>query len=52
MKQIQHVIRIEKPDIIHIHSTFAGAFVRLPLIFKKIDLKLYIVLMAGHLLWK
>lgn len=35
MKQIQHVIRIEKPDIIHIHSTFAGAFVRLPLILKK-----------------
>lgn len=31
MKEIQHVIRQEKPDIIHVHSTFAGLFVRLPL---------------------
>lgn len=35
MKEIQHVIRQEEPDIIHIHSTFAGIFVRLPLWFKK-----------------
>lgn len=35
MKEIQNVIRQENPDIIHIHSTFAGFFVRLPLWFKK-----------------
>ena len=35
MKEIKHAIRQENPDIIHIHSTFAGIFVRLPLWFKK-----------------
>lgn len=35
VKEIQHAIRNEKPDIIHIHSTFAGVFVRLPLLLKK-----------------
>lgn len=35
MKEIWHVIRQEKPDIIHIHSTFAGVFVRLPLLLKR-----------------
>ena len=35
MKEIKHVIQQEKPDIIHVHSTFAGIFVRLPLWLKK-----------------
>lgn len=34
------MIRLEKPDIIHIHSTFAGVFVRLPLLLKKNQSKL------------
>lgn len=35
IKYIKKVIEIEKPDIIHVHSTFAGVFVRVPLFFKK-----------------
>ncbi|OBW58414.1 glycosyl transferase [Solibacillus silvestris] len=35
MKEIKQVIEQEEPDIIHVHSTFAGIFVRLPLWLKK-----------------
>lgn len=35
IKQIHTVIKDVKPDIIHVHSTWAGFFVRLPYLFKK-----------------
>lgn len=35
INEILRVIRQEKPDIIHVHSTFAGVFVRLPLWLQK-----------------
>lgn len=35
MKQIHRVIGEIQPDIIHVHSTWAGLFVRLPYLFKK-----------------
>ncbi|WP_308012845.1 glycosyltransferase [Priestia aryabhattai] len=34
IKQIQKIIKKEQPDIVHIHSTFAGFFTRLPLFLK------------------
>ncbi|BBN97845.1 glycosyltransferase [Sporolactobacillus terrae] len=34
MIRIQKLIKQIKPDIVHIHSTFAGVFVRLPLFFQ------------------
>jgi len=33
MKQIRRVIKEVNPDIVHVHSTFAGVFLRLPLFF-------------------
>lgn len=35
IKQIHEVIEEVNPDIIHIHSTWAGLFVRLPYLFRK-----------------
>ena len=35
IKQIYAVIKDVNPDIIHVHSTWAGFFVRLPYLFKK-----------------
>ena len=35
IKQIHAVIEDVNPDIIHVHSTWAGLFVRLPYLFKK-----------------
>ena len=35
MKQIHEVIEKVNPDIIHVHSTWAGLFVRLPYLFRK-----------------
>lgn len=35
IKQIHDVIEDINPDIIHVHSTWAGLFVRLPYLFKK-----------------
>lgn len=35
IRQIHAVIEDVKPDIIHVHSTWAGLFVRLPYLFKK-----------------
>ncbi|PGZ80267.1 glycosyl transferase [Priestia megaterium] len=45
MRQITYEIERVKPDIIHVHSTFAGVFVRLPLFFKK---KKYKVVYCSH----
>ena len=35
IKQIHAIIKDVNPDIIHVHSTWAGLFVRLPYLFKK-----------------
>lgn len=35
IKQIHAIIKDVNPDIIHVHSTWAGFFVRLPYLFKK-----------------
>lgn len=35
IKQIHEVIKKVNPDIIHVHSTWAGLFVRLPYLFRK-----------------
>lgn len=35
IKQIHEIINIVNPDIIHVHSTWAGFFVRLPYLFRK-----------------
>lgn len=35
IKQIHAIIKEVNPDIIHVHSTWAGLFVRLPYLFKK-----------------
>lgn len=35
VKQIHEVIEMVNPDIIHVHSTWAGLFVRLPYLFRK-----------------
>lgn len=35
IKQIHEVIEKVNPDIIHVHSTWAGLFVRLPYLFRK-----------------
>jgi len=35
IKQIHVIIKEVNPDIIHVHSTWAGLFVRLPYLFKK-----------------
>lgn len=43
--KINSEIKRVKPDIVHIHSTFAGFFVRLPLFFKK---KKYKVVYCSH----
>lgn len=45
MHQIICEIERVKPDIIHIHSTFAGVFVRLPLFFRK---KKYKIVYCSH----
>ncbi|UIR32149.1 glycosyltransferase [Priestia flexa] len=43
--QIQKAIDMVQPDIIHVHSTFAGVFVRLPLFWKR---KKYKVIYCSH----
>ncbi|WP_306460850.1 glycosyltransferase [Priestia aryabhattai] len=45
IRQINAEINRISPDIIHVHSTFAGVFVRLPLFFKK---KTYKVIYCSH----
>lgn len=45
MLQISRHIKQIEPDIVHIHSTFAGVFVRFPLFFKK---KSYKVVYCSH----
>ncbi|WP_141431172.1 glycosyltransferase [Bacillus sp. 03113] len=45
MRQIAHEINRIQPDIVHIHSTFAGLFVRLPLFLKR---KKYKVVYCSH----
>lgn len=40
IKQIHEVIEKVNPDIIHVHSTWAGLFVRLPYLFRKRKAKL------------
>lgn len=40
MKQIQQIIRRVDPDVIHVHSTFAGFFVRVPYFFKRKKVKI------------
>ncbi|MFF2441998.1 glycosyltransferase [Priestia megaterium] len=35
LREINKVVREENPDIIHLHSTFAGLFARIPLFLKK-----------------
>jgi len=40
IKMIQTYINIVQPDIVHVHSTWAGAFVRLPYILKKRKFKI------------
>ncbi|MCZ8493374.1 glycosyltransferase family 4 protein [Priestia megaterium] len=34
IKEISKAVKAEQPDIIHVHSTFAGVFARLPFLFK------------------
>lgn len=45
MRQIQKTINLVQPDIIHVHSTFAGVFVRLPLFWKR---KKYKIVYCSH----
>lgn len=40
IKQIHEVIERVNPDIIHVHSTWAGFFVRLPYLFRKRKVKI------------
>lgn len=40
IKQIHAIIEDVNPDIIHVHSTWAGFFVRLPYLFKKRKVKI------------
>lgn len=40
IKQIHAVIKDINPDIIHVHSTWAGLFVRLPYLFRKRKVKI------------
>ena len=40
IKQIHAVIGVVNPDIIHVHSTWAGFFVRLPYLFRKRKVKI------------
>lgn len=40
IKQIHEVIEKVNPDIIHVHSTWAGLFVRLPYLFRKRKVKI------------
>lgn len=40
IKQIHEVIEKVNPDIIHVHSTWAGLFVRLPYLFRKKKVKI------------